>query len=61
MQSTQFNPRRAWLDELMSRPHLWPDQLEQVMRLADEMGVKINVWRRELTMDAVWQKEHHGH
>lgn len=54
-----FDQRRAWLDELLALPHLWPGQVETVRALAAELGVQVHVWRCELTMDAVWQKERH--
>jgi len=38
---SEFDARRAWLDELLSLAHLWPWQVAQVMALAEELGVAV--------------------
>lgn len=52
-----LDQRRIWLDDLLSRPHLWPGQIETAKLLAEELGVPIQIWRRELRPGAVWQAE----
>lgn len=41
MTPAEFDQRRAYLDELLSRPHLWPGQVAQAQGLAEELGVRI--------------------
>jgi hypothetical protein len=41
MTPADFDQRQAWLDELLSQPHLWPDQVVQVQALAEELGVEV--------------------
>lgn len=36
-----FDPRRAMLDELLARRHLWPAQVAVVKMLAEELGVEV--------------------
>ena len=56
MTETHFDQRRAWLDELMARPHLWPAQVEIVRRLAEELGVEVRFWRLDLNKpEKGWQ------
>ena len=38
-----FDQRRAWFDELLRLPHLWPWQVVQVMALAEELGVTVAI------------------
>ena len=51
----QFNQRRAYLDELLSKRHLWPEQVAVVRMLAEELAVEVVIadkplnggeWRR---------------
>jgi len=46
-----FDPRRAWLEDLLTLPHLWPEQVATVRRLADTLGIKIVIYERSLTSD----------
>jgi len=41
---SEFNARRAWLDELLSLQHLWPWQVAQVLALAEELGVRVQIY-----------------
>jgi len=41
---SEFNARRAWLDELLSLAHLWPWQVVQVLALAEELGVRVRIY-----------------
>ena len=52
MTAAEFDQRRAWLDELLSLPHLWPWQVLQVQALAEELGVPVRIFDR--TMDWNW-------
>ena len=44
----EFDQRRAYLDELLSLPHLWPEQVAMVRSLADEKGVRVVICDKEL-------------
>lgn len=44
MLGQQFDQRRAWLDQLMSLPHLWPGQVEAVRVLAAELGINVRIY-----------------
>ena len=46
MTPADFDQRRAWLDELLSLPHLWPWQVVQVQALAEELGVEVVIYDR---------------
>lgn len=48
MTETQFDQRRAWLDELLAKRHLWPAQEQIVLTLAAELGVEVKLYRLEL-------------
>lgn len=52
-----FDQRRAWLDELMSRPHLWPGQVETVKLLAQELGVEVRFYQLDLNEPAKGWRE----
>lgn len=41
MTSSCIDPRRAWLDDMLARPHLWPHLELQVQALAQELGVEV--------------------
>lgn len=49
---TEFDQRRAWLDELLARRHLWPEQVAMVRSLAEELGVQVVIYDR--LMDWNW-------
>ena len=51
MTPAEFDQRRAWLDELLRLPHLWPWQVVQVMALAEELGVQVVIVDRVLDWD----------
>ena len=46
--STEFDQRRAWLDELLAKRHLWPAQVLQAKALAEELGVRVVIVDRAL-------------
>ena len=48
MTETQFDQRRAWLDELLAKRHLWPHQVAVVRLLAQEMGIEVRFFQMEL-------------
>lgn len=50
MTETQLDQRRAWLDELLAKRHLWPGQVATVKMLAEELGVEVRIF--ELDMNA---------
>jgi hypothetical protein len=49
MTPADFDQRRAWLDELLRLPHLWPWQVVQVQALAEELGVQVVIWDKALS------------
>lgn len=51
MTPAEFDQRRAHLDELLSRPHLWPGQVALVRSLAEELGVQVVIVDRVLDWD----------
>lgn len=52
----QFNPRRVWLEELLSRPDLWRGNVDALRVLAVELGVDVGFFRRDLNdWAAGWQ------
>ena len=59
MTPAEFDQRRAWLDELLSRKHLWPEQVALVQALAEEMGVQVVIVDRALDWNwetSTWQE-----
>jgi len=44
MMQVEVDQRRAWLDELLAKRHLWPSQVTVVRMLAAELGVEIEIW-----------------
>lgn len=48
MTPAEFDQRRAHLDELLSRPHLWPGQVALVRSLAEELGVEVRFFEMAL-------------
>lgn len=46
-----MDQRRAWLDELLRLPHLWPSQVAVVKMLAEELGVKVVIMDKPLSWD----------
>lgn len=55
--TTAFDQRRAWLDELLAKPHLWPSQVAIARILAEELGVKLIIWDRDLNApEKGWQQ-----
>ena len=48
MTPAEFDQRRAWLDELLRLPHLWPEQVAMVRSLAEELGVAVEIFDRAL-------------
>ena len=53
-----FNPRRAWLDELLALPGFSPEQERTVKELAAELGVTLRWQRLDLDVNAYagWQE-----
>jgi selenocysteine lyase/cysteine desulfurase len=47
MTETQFDQRRAWLDELLAKRHLWPSQVAVLRMLAQELGVEVTIWDKK--------------
>jgi hypothetical protein len=47
--TTAFDQRRAWLDELLAKPHLWPSQVAVLKLLAAELGVEVHIYDLELS------------
>ena len=60
MTEEQFDQRRAWLDELLAKAHLWPAQVAVVKMLAQEMGVEVRFYRLELNEPAKGWREVNG-
>lgn len=60
MTETQFDQRRAWLDELLAKRHLWPSQVAVLRVLAEELGVEVKVFRLELNAPAKGWREVNG-
>lgn len=57
MANTTFDQRRAWLDDLLSRPHLWPSQVETVKLLAAELSVELRLFQLDLNnTQAGWRE-----
>lgn len=48
----RFDQRRAWLDELLAKRHLWPNQVAIVRILAEELGVEIRIFEMDLNAPA---------
>lgn len=48
MAGSEFDARRAWFEELLALPHLWPWQVAQVQALAEELGVTVTIWDRRV-------------
>jgi len=48
MSETEFDQRRAWLDELLAKRHLWPHQVAVVKMLAEELGVEVRFFEMAL-------------
>lgn len=57
MTETQFDQRRAWLDELLAKRHLWPSQVAVLRVLAQELGVEVKIFRLELNAPAEGWRE----
>lgn len=47
MTQAEFDQRRAYLDELLSLPHLWPAQVAQVQGLAAELGIEVVIYDKQ--------------
>lgn len=59
MTPAEFDQRRAWLDELLRLPHLWPWQVVQVQALAAELNVPVRIYDRALDWNwetSTWQE-----
>lgn len=48
MTTEPFDQRRAWLDDLLSKPHLWPAQVQIVKLLAAELAIPVTFYRLSL-------------
>jgi hypothetical protein len=44
----EFDQRRAFLEDLLSRRHLWPWQVTQVAALAEELGIEVVIYDKPL-------------
>lgn len=51
IEPVEFDQRRAWLDELLAKRHLWPSQVAMVRVLAEELGVEVVIVDRTLDWD----------
>lgn len=48
--------RRVWLEELLSKPHLFPEQVALVQSLAEELGVDVRIVDKRLSWNGgEWQ------
>ena len=59
MTPAEFDQRRAYLEELLSRPHLWPAQVAQVVALAEELGIEVVIYDRTIDWNYAindWQR-----
>lgn len=56
MTETQFDQRRAWLDELLAKPHLYPEQIALVRSLAEELDISVVIIDKRLSWNGgQWQ------
>lgn len=57
-----MDQRRAWLDELLAKRHLWPGQVALVQTLADELGVPVVIMDKPLSWDGgEWKQRQEVH
>ena len=57
MTETQFDQRRAWLDELLAKRHLWPSQVAIVKMLAEELDIEVRFFQMEMNEPAKGWRE----